>query len=145
MYPKNRLQIEGFQGVWKAHAPAYVGRLRERSLGGPLVATSIKWQLQLGLGSSVPADSEPALSQPSALFEFTLHDAASVPPASTGASAGSPSGAGSGVGAGADGDADAVDAAPADRFAVECSKDQLFDLLRKLDRVQEQLDSLSAK
>lgn len=123
--------------MWESEGPSLLRALKGRTLGGPLVLKDSKWQLQMQLGQRAITK----LKEPSVLFQFALGDA----------------------------DADAV-RAPAvllsshcfarvthpplspprsrglqeasERVTVEFSHSELFQFFDKIERVQEQLDTI---
>lgn len=111
--------VEAFQRVWGSDGAAFMAALKERTLGGPLVLSSTKWQMGMQLGSTGAARAQATAS----LFEFSLSnpdDAAEAAAAGGGA-----------------------EAPVAEKFFVEFSHDQLYDFFMKMEKVQEQIDALS--
>jgi COMM domain containing 10 len=102
-------------GVWNEHAKALLAHLRNKTLGGPQVLAGSSYRLDLQMGM----DGLTKLTEPTTVFEMAL------------TSADAPAGAGAAADAGAE------------KFAVEFSHDELYAFFLKLERVQEQLDTLS--
>ena len=124
-------QAAAFGRVWKGEGAALVAKLRTRSMGAPMVLNAAKWELHLQLGQSGLSRAKDAR----AMFELDLRDASNVE-----------------VGVSDDvarGSAlipytwRAQDTSKADNFMLEFSHDQLYDFFQKIERVQQQLDSLS--
>ena len=124
-------QAAAFGRVWKGEGAALVAKLRARSMGAPMVLNAAKWELHLQLGQSGLSRAKDAR----AMFELDLRDASNVE-----------------VGVSDDvarGSAlipytwRAQDTSKADNFMLEFSHDQLYDFFQKIERVQQQLDSLS--
>ena len=100
--------------MWAAEAAAFVGKLKARPLGAPTLL-DVDYHLNLMMGES----SLTRLQEPTALFELTISNPNS---------------------ASKDGGAKVA----SEKLAIEFSHPELFSLFTQLERVQAQLDGLSA-
>ena len=111
----NELLVTAMQSAWQAHGPKVIKALKANPFGAPKCLESLKWQVHVPLaGSSLSTGPDPS-SELGGIMEFTIV---------------TPTGGG------------AVKAADRESFAVEFSKEELFQFFGDLEKIQSQLDNL---
>lgn len=124
--------------MWESEGPSLLRALKERTLGGPLVLKDSKWQLQMQLGQRAITK----LKEPSVLFQFALGDADADAVRARAGIATQPTPA---VGAPLTAFRRHFPHRPqeaSERVTVEFSHSELFQFFDKIERVQEQLDTI---
>ena len=106
--------------LWAAEAPAFVGKLKARTLGGAALVDT-DYHLNLIMGES----NLTRLQEPTALFEFTVTK---------------PVGQGGDADAGVGGDAEG---GGVKKIGVEFSHPELYSFFTQIERIQAQLDGLT--
>lgn len=124
--------LAALAGVWAKQRLPFVSSLRERTLGAPAVVTDVDWRLQLTMAHQELSKTKVL----SAVLDLTLAPAGTAAAASTSSSSSSSSAEGAAA-AGVEGEV-------TERLLMELSKDELLRLYNDLERVQTQLDGLTA-
>lgn len=117
--------------MWASEAAEYSARLKAaQSMGFPSSSSLVHtdYHLNMVLGQSALSKQQ----EPTALFEFTIHE-----PSQTAAAAESSVQAGTSAGS-------VMASAAADKLCVEFSHEELFSFFTQLERMQQQLDALGS-
>ena len=111
------LQCKTFAEVWATEGAGSIAAAKGRAttLGAPDILTGVDWQISLGVGSTAAT----AIKETTGVLEFAVSQEKPAPFGATTTTA-------------------------TDSFSVEFNRGELVEFLSKLDKIQQQIDSLSS-